>query len=497
MPTNNTRQAAWVAIGSLFSFAVGIVSPMILSRFFDKGDYGTYRQVMFVYTTLLTVFSLGLPKAYSYFLPKYSREYSKDIINKITSLFIVLGAVFSVFLFSCSGLISRILNNDDLALALRVFAPTPFFLFPTIGLEGIYSSFRKTQFLTIYTVATRVLTVACTLLPVVIMKGNFIHALIGFDVASLITCFIALLMKSLPVKNEAHKQSTLTIRQILQFSIPLLFASIWGIVHSSANQFFISRYFGNEVFAEFSNGFMEIPFASMVIGAVTTVLLPRFSEMADGSRMNDEVYSLWQSALEKSAKIIFPILVFSTAFAKLIMVCMYGDAYGASSVYFMIKNISSMLYIVPFAPIILAIGKTKEYANAHMVAAFLVVVLEFISVKTISSSIVIAIISEICQTLKIYLMLRVISHCAGRTILELIPLKSLGIVLFISCLAAGATFFVSLLFAVNKWALALICVSIFCLFYYALCWLSKTTYRTIVIGFVPSLKNKSLLKFIP
>ena len=92
--TNNTKQAAWVAIGSLFSFAVGIISPMILSRFFDKGDYGTYKQVMYVYSTLLTVFTLGLPKAYAYFLPKYGREYSKDIINKITSMFIVLGAVF-------------------------------------------------------------------------------------------------------------------------------------------------------------------------------------------------------------------------------------------------------------------------------------------------------------------------------------------------------------------------------------------------------------------
>ena len=70
--TSNSRQAAWVAIGSFFSFIVGIVSPMILSRYFDKGDYGTYKQVMYVYNTLLTIFTLGLPKAYAYFLPTSS-----------------------------------------------------------------------------------------------------------------------------------------------------------------------------------------------------------------------------------------------------------------------------------------------------------------------------------------------------------------------------------------------------------------------------------------
>ena len=495
--TNNTKQAAWVAIGSFFSFAVGIISPMILSRFFDKGDYGTYKQVMYVYSTLLTVFTLGLPKAYAYFLPKYGREYSKDIINKITSMFIVLGAVFSIVLFTGSGVISRILNNDDLDIALKIFAPTPLFLLPTIGLEGIYASFRKTQYLTIYTIVTRILTVACIVLPVVALNGNYVHALIGFDVASLITCVIALLMKNLPVRKEAHKRSNLTIRQILQFSLPLLYASIWGIILSSANQFFISRYFGNEVFAEFSNGFMEIPFATMVLGAVMTVLLPRFSEMEDGSRMNDEVYNLWQSALEKSAKIIFPILVFSVVFARLVMTCMYGDAYSSSTIYFMIKNLSSLLYIVPFAPIMLAIGKTKEYANAHMVAALLIVVLEFISVKTIKSPIAIAIVSEICQALKIYLMMRVISHYAGRTILEMLPLKSLGKILLICFLAAGVTYVLSLFIAVNKWILALICVTVFCIVYYALCWLSKTSYRAIALGFLPSLGNKSLINYIP
>lgn len=494
--TNNTKQASWVAIGSFFSFAVGIISPMILSRFFDKGDYGTYKQVMYVYSTLLTVFTLGLPKAYAYFLPKYGREYSKDIINKITSMFIVLGAVFSIVLFTCSGVISRILNNDDLVLALKLFSPTPLFLLPTIGLEGIYASFRKTQYLTIYTIVTRILTVVCTVLPVVALNGNYVHALIGFDVASLITCVIALLMKNLPVRKEVHKRSTLTVRQILQFSLPLLYASIWGIILSSANQFFISRYFGNAVFAEFSNGFMEIPFATMVIGAVTTVLLPRFSEMEEGERMNDEVYALWQSALEKSAKIIFPILIFSIVFSRLIMICMYGDAYGTSTVYFIIKNISSLLYIVPFAPIMLAIGKTKAYANVHMAAAIMIVVLEYFCVKTVSSPIAIAIISEVCQAVKIYLMMRIIAHYAGRSVLEMVPLKALAKILAACIVAAVATYAVSLLCPVNKWILAIICVVLFCVIYYGVCWCVKLSYRSIANSLLPNF-CKPLIKYLP
>ncbi len=496
MSTNNTKQAAWVAIGSLFSFAVGIISPMILSRVFSKADYGTYKQVMYVYNTLLFVFTLGLPKAYAFFLPKYAREYSKDIINKITYLFIGMGLVFSAILFFCSGLISNILNNPNLELALKFFSPTPFFLLPTIGLDGIYATFRRTQYITIYTIVTRTITVALTVLPVFFLNGTYIHAIIGFDLASLLTCLVALMMKSMPVRKEAHAKSPLTYKQIFQFSIPLMVASFWGIILSSANQFFVSRYFGNEVFADFSNGFMEIPFATMVIGAVTAILLPRFSEMEEGKRMNDDMFELWQSALKKSAKIIYPMLVFSVVFARLVMTCMYGDAYGTSTVYFMIKNISSLLYIVPFAPIMLAIGKTKEYANAHMIAAILIVIFEFICVNTIDSPVAIAIVSEICQALKIIIMMRVISHYAGRPVLELIPFKSLVRILLTCLVAAGLTYLSSSFIPANKWISALICVALFCVYYYIICWCTKLSYKEIAWGLFPEF-CKPFIKYLP
>lgn len=132
--TSNSKQAAWVAIGSFFSFIVSIISSMILSRFFDKGDYGTYKQVMYVYSTLLAVFTLGLPKAYAYFLPKYATNYSRDIISKVTKIFFILGAAFSLFLLCCAGPIASVMNNPDLRSALIVFSPTPFLLLPTMGL---------------------------------------------------------------------------------------------------------------------------------------------------------------------------------------------------------------------------------------------------------------------------------------------------------------------------------------------------------------------------
>ena len=495
--TNNTRQAAWVAVGNLFSFMVGILSPMILSRFFDKADYGTYKQVMYVYNTLLAVFTLGLPKAYAYFIPKFERKYSKDIINKITRIFWTLGLAFAALLYFGSTPISKLLANPELDTALKLFAPVPLFLLPTMGLDNICASFQRTKVLAFYTITTRIFTVLCTILPVLIWKGNYLHAILGFDFACIITCLLALYIKNKLTSDSIQEISALKLKEILRFSIPLLTASLWGMVISSSTQFFISRYYGNDVFADFSNGFMELPFVGMIIGAIATVLLPAFSKMDTGEGISQDTLKLWTSSLIKSAKIIFPMLIYCIFFAEIIMTCMYGDHYATSSYYFIIKNFSGLFYVIPFVPIILAIGRTKEYSRVHMLIAVLIVLLEFFAVKYTTSPVIVAAVSELCQILKIILLFRIICGYAKSSINQLLPLRQLTKVIIQSILSAVLPCIIIYLFDMNKFVGLSISFILYILVYYVLCFLFKTTYRDIASSFIKSKSSARLVRFLP
>ena len=97
----------------------------------------------------------------------------------------------------------------------------------------------------------------------------------------------------------------------------------------SSDQFFISRYFGAEVFADFANGALELPFVSMVISATTIVLAPIYSKKAfDGSaKAKEEIIQLWHSVLSKTIKITYPLIAFFYCFADMVMVALYGQAY--------------------------------------------------------------------------------------------------------------------------------------------------------------------------
>ena len=403
---------------------------MILSRYFSKADYGTYKQVMYVYTTLLTVFTLGLPKAFSYFLPRVEQTQSRDLIKKITLLFFLLGGAFSLILFVFAPQISSFLKNPDLVGALRIFAPVPFLLLPTMGLDGILATYKQTKFLALYNILTNVFKLFCVALPVMVFGLGYQNALWGFVLASFISFLLALYLKYRPVRNAGNEKCDVSYKDIFQFSIPLLTASLWGIIISSADQFFISRYFGNEVFAEFSNGSMELPFVGMIIGACATVLSPIFSKM-NHERVDPriEIYPLWIGVFEKTAKLIYPLVIYCMFFADIVMVALYGGKYVSSDVYFRIKLIANFFTLIVYGPLIINIGKVKYYSNVHLVTAVAVVFLEYVSVKTIRSPYAISWISVLCHVGKIFVMLTLIAKFFNVRIYQLFPIKLIGLIL--------------------------------------------------------------------
>lgn len=489
MSTNNTKQAAWVAVGSLCSFGFSIVSSMILSRYFNKADYGTYKQVMYVYNTLLTIFTLGLPKAFSYFLPRVELGQSKSLIRKITNLFFLLGGAFSLLLFVFSPQIALILKNPDLTKALRIFAIVPFFLLPTMGLDGILATFKQSKFIAVYHISTNIFKLLCVALPVMVWDLGYEQALMGFVISSFITFLLALYLKYLPVRNEGNEKCEITYKDIFKFSIPLLTASLWGILISSADQFFVSRYFGNEVFAEFSNGSMELPFVGMIVGACATVLSPIFSRLShEQVDPKKDIYPLWMSVFEKTAKLIYPLVIYCMVFADIVMVTLYSGKYIDSQNYFRIKLITNFFTLISYGPLIINIGKVKYYSRVHMVTAFLVIGLEFLSVKTLQSPYAISWISMLCHVGKIFAMLFMVSKFFGVKFYQLFPLKLIGLILIPSALFLLLERWILIdLCHLNSWLVLFVSLIVYALVYFAYSIFVKMDY----IGLIaPLIKKK-------
>lgn len=470
MATSNTKQAAWVGIGSLASFGFAIISSMILSRFLSKADYGTYKQVMYVYETLLVVFTLGLPRAYSFFLPRVPFKQAKSLIVKISLLFLLLGALMSVLLYTQAHRISLILNNEELEDAIRLFSIVPTIMLPTMGLDGILASFRRAKLIAFYNISTRVLMLLFVALPVMLFNQDYKSAIIGFVISSILSFIIAECMIFIPFRNTDGERTDITYKQIFAFSLPLLLSSFWGIIQSSSDQFFISRYFGSEVFAEFANGNMELPFVSMIIGACATVLSPLFSEQSQGDQNpKDVILPTWKNVFEKSAMIVYPIALYAIVFADIIMVFLYGKQYETSSIYFRIKTIVSFFNVIAVGPLLINVGKVRVYSNVQLWCALFIVVFEFALVKWTMNPIVVPIIQLLGRTGGTLLYLFIISNFFGVKFFELFPYKTILYMLILGVIILVPLKIVINYIEIDALASLIISLTVFALLFFVIC----------------------------
>jgi len=425
---SNTVQAFWVGIGSFSSFAISLLSAAILSRYFDKAEYGTYKQILYVYNTLLIVFTAGLPRVFNYFLPRYSLSKGKEIVFKITNVLLLTGFTFSIFLFSFSGLIADILRNPELSKGLKYFSPVPMLLLPTLGIEGIFSTYRKTIYLAIYNALTRVLMLVFIVVPVILFSKTYITAIYGWIAVSAIILIIAYFFKGIPFRGIKSEISGLKFKEILQYSLPLVSATIAGVIYRAANQFYISRYFGSEVFAEFSNGFIEVPMVQMITGATTAILMPVFSRIIYEKSEITQITILWRSALQKSAVLIYPIVIYFMFYSEEVVTIIYSETYKDSSKYFSTAMILNFFNIIIFAPLLLSLGKARFYARLHYVLAIAIWIVGYMVIVIFKTPIAVAISYVVISVFAVLIALGYSAKILGVKFLSLFPVGRLLII---------------------------------------------------------------------
>ena len=423
--SSNTAQAFWVGIGSFSSFTLSIVSAAILSRYFDKTEYGTYRQILYVYNSLLIIFSAGLPQVFAYYLPRYPIQQGKLIVWKISKLLFLFGLVFSIFLFGFSDIIAKVLKNQELSIGLKYFSPIPMLLLPTLGIEGIFSSYKKTIYIAIYNTVTRLLMLLFIVLPVILLHGTYLYAIYGWVAVSIISLGLAFYFKGIPFKGVESEKASLSLKTVFSYSLPLVSASIAGVVIKSADQFYISRYFGAEIFAEYANGFIELPFVGMITGATATVLMPVFSKVFHENGSIDELIKKWKNALYKSALMIYPLVVFFIVYAKEIVILLYSEKYKISGLYFQINMFLNFFNILIFAPLFFSMGKTRLYAHVHIVLAIIIWSVDYLLILLFNNPFAIAISSTILNIIKILFFIYLASNLINVKFTSLFPVAKL------------------------------------------------------------------------
>ena len=398
---SNTKQALWVGIGYLGTFLVALGSAMVLSRFLSKEDYGTYRQIIYLQTMLQGVFSAGLPAAYSYFLPKLTLSQGKKLAKILLISFFILGSLMSAMFYIAAPILSSLLDNPNLTSSLRLFSPIPLFLIPTLGIEGLFTAVRQTEKLLEYNIMTKFFMFLCLISPVIILDKGIEGIIYGWIISALFSFLMALYYKNKPFMNINEEKLPFKIIEIFKYTLPIMLTSYVTVLQKSADQFFISRYYGEASFAEYSNGFFEIPFVGMIIGSVSAVMMPIFASVGDDKFKMISAVNSWRNAMEKSVYLIYPLLCFCFITSGQLIMLIYGSKYEASILYFKFALFLNFFNVVLLNSIITSLGKTKFYLYSNLICAVVIWVSKYVTVLLTSTPYVIAFVSVLNSILLI------------------------------------------------------------------------------------------------
>lgn len=398
-----------------------------------KGEYGAFRQIIYLHTILLSVVGISLSKVASNYLPLLSLGQGYNLVRKILLVLLSIGIFFAFLLFFANPLICAFFNNPELKEPLYLFSGIIFFTIPTLGIEGIYASYKKTHILGIYTVFSKLLMFVLLVVPFFFIDPDLNTIIYFWLLQSIISFFIGLYLIYLPFKDVTLIDSEISITKIFRFIWPLVISSILGILFTSSDQYYISNYFGKEVYADFSNGSLQIPFIGILIGSIGSVLHPYFIEKINMSGGKQEIVATIKNSISKSVVLSYPIVLFILFSSETIFSVLFEEIYKNSSSFFRIIALYNLFSVFVLLPIIIVLKEVRFYNIIHVAAVFFVWGFQYLGLHFYLNPLLVPAVSLFAKILILIAFMVRIARRLNVRVTDMIPSKEI-ISLLLTCI---------------------------------------------------------------
>ena len=357
-----------------------IVLLIIASRYLSLHDYATFRQTFLPYEIMAPIVAMGIPSTIYYLLPR-----RLDKLNLIFQSMLIMSfssLIFSSFLmFGGIGMLAKLFNNADLNHSMKWLIIFPFFQIPITLLLSVFIYEGKTKFVGAYSSAYGLVFSLCAIwllifyrdyMDIVILKVLFpaLGAVLLFYYT--LRLFYATTPDKIPFLESALN--------ILKISIPFGLASMIGAGSMQLDKVLLSSLGTTEEFAIYVNGAMEIPLIGILTGSISEVLIGEMSTNIKEKNYG-KALSLFRRSANKTALILFPVMIFFIFNAKEFMILIYSDKYASSALPFTILLFLLPIRIVVFGSVLIAMGKSKLILHRSLIEIILNLIISIIAYK--------------------------------------------------------------------------------------------------------------------
>ncbi|HWF08959.1 MAG TPA: oligosaccharide flippase family protein [Bryobacteraceae bacterium] len=312
--------------GRTLAFAATFFIPVILVRIFDPTQFGTYKQLFLVFTSVYLIAQVGMATSLYYFLPQAPQHAGRYAANSL----LFLGSTGAVCLGSLTLLgpqIARWLSNPALAGYLGWIGLYTFLMMLSSALEIVMIS-RKRFTAASATYALSDLARAAAIILSVLIFHDIGWLLKGAVFVALARAVATVTWFHREFRGEFRPDYTL-LRQQLGYALPFAAAVVVEILQSSVPQYAVSGMFDPATFAIFAVGCLSIPLVDVTASPTCDVMMVTMQEKL-ASGWPSAVLEIWHDTTSKLALVFFPLALFAILSAREIIILLFTQKYIAS-----------------------------------------------------------------------------------------------------------------------------------------------------------------------
>ncbi len=333
VPTESIFRPAFVLMsGRVLGFVAAFAIPVVLARVLDRSEFGTYKQLFLVYSTLYSIAQLGMAESLFYFLPAAPGVGGRYALNAMLVLGIA-GAICSAVLWAASLDIARWLNNPALSGYLPLIG-LYLMLMLTSAVFEIVMTARKRHFYASIAYALSDLSRAALFILPVLWFGRLEWLLYGAIAYASLRLGATLLYLHREYGGDLALEAGLARTQ-LAYAAPFSIYVLVEVVQANLHQYAVSYRFDAATFAIYAVGCLSIPLVDFLTSSAGNVMMVRMREhLLDGA--NQAVLAIWGDTTRKLVLVFAPLVGGLLVVAHELIVGLFTRRYEASVPVFMV-----------------------------------------------------------------------------------------------------------------------------------------------------------------
>lgn len=320
------------ALGFVAAFAI----PVVLARVFDQSEFGTYKQLLLIYSTLYGIAQLGMAESLFYFLPAAPRLGGRYALNALLVLGLA-GAACLALLWDAQSSIAHWLNNSALAGYIPLIGIFLLLMLVSAVLEIVMTA-RKRYFQASASYAASDLLRASLFIVPVLWFGRLEWLLFGAIAFASLRLGVTLFYLHREYDGDLVLDVGLA-RTHLVYAAPFAIYVLIEVLQTNLHLYAVSYRFDAATFAIYAVGCLSIPLVDFLMSSAGNVMMVRMREhLLKGA--SESVLAIWRDTTRKLTLMFAPLVVGLLVVAHELIVVLYTSNYERSVPVFMVWTVS-------------------------------------------------------------------------------------------------------------------------------------------------------------